>query len=281
MAVQPTAVIDEAKVQELEQKFDPEMRFRPTLPPAAQLVEVAADRPVLLPLLHRRLRPAARDHAPRHPPGVRAGSDLPRLRLQQGGAGQAAQAELDARRAACRWSTGRWRVAVALSVLYIPYVFDDLAFRVGNPDTLDVVMGSVLVVAAARGNAPHDGLAAADHRPRVHGVFARRAAVSRAAQACGQRLAAARQPPVPDEPGHLRHRRRRGRDLRVPLRALRRARDPHRPGPAVPRHRRLGCRPLRRRSGQGVGVRFGDVRHAVRLVGGQRGDRRFADDSRR
>jgi TRAP transporter 4TM/12TM fusion protein len=35
-------------------------------------------------------------------------------------------------------------LACAASVLYIPYVFDDLAFRVGNPDTLDVVMGSVL-----------------------------------------------------------------------------------------------------------------------------------------
>jgi len=30
--------------------------------------------------------------------------------------------------------------------MYIPYVFDDLAFRVGNPDTIDVVMGSVLFV---------------------------------------------------------------------------------------------------------------------------------------
>jgi TRAP transporter 4TM/12TM fusion protein len=30
--------------------------------------------------------------------------------------------------------------------MYIPYVFDDLAFRVGNPDTIDVVMGSVLFI---------------------------------------------------------------------------------------------------------------------------------------
>jgi TRAP transporter 4TM/12TM fusion protein len=33
-----------------------------------------------------------------------------------------------------------------LSSLYIPYVFDDLAFRIGNPDTLDVVMGTTLIV---------------------------------------------------------------------------------------------------------------------------------------
>jgi TRAP-type uncharacterized transport system fused permease subunit len=37
-------------------------------------------------------------------------------------------------------------VAIAISVLYIPYVFDDLAFRVGNPSNLDVAMGTVLVV---------------------------------------------------------------------------------------------------------------------------------------
>ncbi|NDP43343.1 MAG: TRAP transporter fused permease subunit, partial [Aromatoleum sp.] len=37
-------------------------------------------------------------------------------------------------------------LAIAASVLYIPWIFEDLAFRVGNPSTLDVVMGSVLVV---------------------------------------------------------------------------------------------------------------------------------------
>ncbi len=30
---------DERKLQELEEKFDPEMRFRPTVPPATQLVK--------------------------------------------------------------------------------------------------------------------------------------------------------------------------------------------------------------------------------------------------
>jgi TRAP transporter 4TM/12TM fusion protein len=37
-------------------------------------------------------------------------------------------------------------VAAVISALYIPYIFDDLAFRVGNPSTLDVVMGTVLIV---------------------------------------------------------------------------------------------------------------------------------------
>ena len=57
------------------------------------------------------------------------------------------------------------------------------------------------------------------------------------AQALGRVVAEPRQPPLPDEPGHLRHRGRRGRDLRVPLRAVRRARHAHRPRPALHRHR--------------------------------------------
>jgi TRAP-type uncharacterized transport system fused permease subunit len=42
-----------------------------------------------------------------------------------------------------------WLLAhgIAASVLYIPYIFDDLAFRVGNPGPVDVAMGTVLIVA--------------------------------------------------------------------------------------------------------------------------------------
>jgi TRAP transporter 4TM/12TM fusion protein len=36
--------------------------------------------------------------------------------------------------------------ACAISVLYIPYVFDDLMFRVGNPSNMDVIMGSILFI---------------------------------------------------------------------------------------------------------------------------------------
>jgi TRAP transporter 4TM/12TM fusion protein len=38
-------------------------------------------------------------------------------------------------------------IAIAVSVLYIPWIFEDLTFRVGNPLTIDVVMGSILIVA--------------------------------------------------------------------------------------------------------------------------------------
>ena len=41
-----------------------------------------------------------------------------------------------------------WILAFAgiISALYVPWVFSDLAFRVGNPLTIDVVMGTVLIV---------------------------------------------------------------------------------------------------------------------------------------
>lgn len=37
-------------------------------------------------------------------------------------------------------------VAVAVASLYVPYIFEDLVFRVGNPSTLDVVMGTITIV---------------------------------------------------------------------------------------------------------------------------------------
>jgi TRAP transporter 4TM/12TM fusion protein len=146
MSAQSAAVIDDAKVQELEQKFDPEMRFRPIVPPAAHLVKwlliilscfhyYTAGFGLLRETTHRGVHLAfvlgliflvfafgkkAQDRA--RTPSWSAPGGVPLV----------------------DWSLG---VAVALSVLYIPYVFEDLAFRVGNPSTLDVAMGTVLVVA--------------------------------------------------------------------------------------------------------------------------------------
>lgn len=37
-------------------------------------------------------------------------------------------------------------VAVAAASLYVPYIFEDLVFRVGNPSMLDVIMGSITIV---------------------------------------------------------------------------------------------------------------------------------------
>ncbi|WP_419204610.1 TRAP transporter permease [Bordetella trematum] len=46
-----------------------------------------------------------------------------------------------------------WLIAIvlAVSVLYIPYIFDDLAYRVGDPMPMDVVMGTILIVGLLEG----------------------------------------------------------------------------------------------------------------------------------
>jgi TRAP transporter 4TM/12TM fusion protein len=137
--------IDDAKVQELEEKFDPEMRFRPALPPASVIIKwllitlsvfhyYTAGFGLLRETTHRGIHLAfvlaliflvfafsKKGQGVQRTPSWLAPGGVPLV----------------------DWLLG---LCIAVSVLYIPYVFDDLAFRVGNPDTLDVVMGSVLVI---------------------------------------------------------------------------------------------------------------------------------------
>ena len=140
-----SSTIDERAISELEQKFDPEMRFRPTWPPASTVLKVLL---IALSCFHYYtagfglLREAT--HRGVHLAFVlglifivfsfRRSHDAkpePRSTWAPGGVPLA------------DWLLG---IAVAASVLYIPYVFDDLAFRVGNPTALDVTMGSILMV---------------------------------------------------------------------------------------------------------------------------------------
>jgi TRAP transporter 4TM/12TM fusion protein len=140
-----STTIDEAKLQELEEKFDPEMRFRPALPPASVIIKwllitlsifhyYTAGFGLLRETTHRGIHLAfvlgliflvfafsKKGQGVQRPPSWLAPGGVPLV----------------------DWLLGLF---IAASVLYIPYVFDDLAFRVGNPSTLDVLMGSVLVV---------------------------------------------------------------------------------------------------------------------------------------
>lgn len=139
------AALDSKKLLELEEKFDPEMRFRPVVPPALQIVKwllitlscfhyYTAGFGLLRETTHRGVHMAFvlsliflvfagtkkhADYAPRN------------TWLSPGGVPLA------------DWLLG---LCCAASVLYIPWVFDDLAFRIGNPDTSDVVMGTILFV---------------------------------------------------------------------------------------------------------------------------------------
>src|SRR5262249_18372472 len=125
--------------------FDPEMRFRPTWPPASTVLKAllialscfhyyTAGFGLLRETTHRAVHLAfvlglifivfglRRAHGAAKPrPQWWAPGGVP------GGAGLRA-------------------VAVALWVLYPPYIFADMAFGVGTPGPLDVAMGSTLIV---------------------------------------------------------------------------------------------------------------------------------------
>jgi TRAP transporter 4TM/12TM fusion protein len=140
-----SALPDAQQLQQLEQKFDPEMRFRPTVPPATLVLKVllialscfhyyTAGFGLLREATHRGVHLAfvlglifivfsfsRRDNERARAPSWRAPGGVPLI----------------------DWALA---AAVAISVLYIPYIFDDMAFRVGNPGLLDVCMGSILLV---------------------------------------------------------------------------------------------------------------------------------------
>ncbi|MFO1296643.1 MAG: TRAP transporter permease [Rubrivivax sp.] len=141
-----TATLDDKQLDELERKYDPEMRFRPLTAAAATIVGAllialscfhyyTAGFGLLQEITHR---------------GVHLAFVLGLIFLvfphRRALLERAAQHRW--------WAPGNvpwfdWLLAVAIaaSVLYIPWIFDDLAFRVGNPGPLDVAMGSILLVA--------------------------------------------------------------------------------------------------------------------------------------
>jgi len=129
-------------LQAIEERYDPELRFR-VLPPALTLATGAVL--FLLSCYHFYTAgfgiPRATTHAGLHmgvtlllvyvsfaalsrretPPGMLAPMGLP----------------------LADWVLG---LAAAVSAFYVPWVFSELAFRVGNPLPLDVVMGTILIV---------------------------------------------------------------------------------------------------------------------------------------
>jgi TRAP transporter 4TM/12TM fusion protein len=140
-----TTELDEKKLQELEEKFDPEMRFRPVVPPAVQIVKWLL---IVLSCFHFYTAGFGLLRETTHR-GVHMAFVLGLIFLVFAFNRKSA----DESPRSTWWRPGGvplvdWMlaVAVALSVLYIPYVFDDLAFRVGNPDLSDVVFGSILFV---------------------------------------------------------------------------------------------------------------------------------------
>jgi TRAP transporter 4TM/12TM fusion protein len=140
------AALDDKQLEQLEQKYDPEMRFRPLSAGAALVVGAllialsafhyyTAGFGLLQEITHR---------------GVHLAFVLGLIFLvfphRKALLEKAAEHRLLAP-GSVPWFDWLLALAIAASVLYIPWIFEDLAFRVGNPGTLDVVMGSILLVA--------------------------------------------------------------------------------------------------------------------------------------
>jgi TRAP transporter 4TM/12TM fusion protein len=137
--------LDGRKLQELEEKFDPEVRFRPTVTPATQIVKWLL---IALSCFHYYTAGFGLLREATHR-GVHLAFVLSLIFLVFAGSKKSQDAPPHS-----SWLRPGgvplldWLLALvcALSVLYIPYVFDDLAFRVGNPSLTDVVFGSILFI---------------------------------------------------------------------------------------------------------------------------------------
>ena len=137
-----TPTLSAEDLQAIEERYDPEMRFR-TLSPALTLASGAVL--FLLSCYHFYTAgfgiPRATTHA-----GLHMGVTLFLVYLSFSAFGRketphGALAPLGLPLA--DWVLG---IAAALSAFYVPWVFTELAFRVGNPLTIDVVMGTILIV---------------------------------------------------------------------------------------------------------------------------------------
>jgi TRAP transporter 4TM/12TM fusion protein len=145
MTAATTALPDDKTLQELEEKFDPEMRFRPSAPPATQIIKWLL---VALSIFHFYTAGFGLLQEVTHR-GVHLAFVLGLIFLVFAGSKKSQESQAQNSLLApggvplVDWLLG---IACAISVLYIPMVFADLAFRVGNPSTMDVVMGTILML---------------------------------------------------------------------------------------------------------------------------------------
>jgi len=137
--------LDPSKTHELEEKFDPEMRFRPIVPPASYVVGALL---VVLSCFHYYTAGFGLLRETTHR-GIHLAFVLGLIFLVF-----PYRKKLLGHTAPHSWMTPGgvhlvdwiFGILIAISVLYIPWIFEDLAFRVGNPLPLDVAMGTILIV---------------------------------------------------------------------------------------------------------------------------------------
>jgi len=142
--------IDETKAQALTEQYDPEIRFRPLAAGATWIVSILL---VSLSIFHYYTAGFGLLRESTHR-GVHLAFVLSLIFLVFGFNKRAYKREPKS----TWYAPGGiplfdWLIALALAltVLYIPYIFDELAFKVGNPDKIDVVMGTILLLGLLEG----------------------------------------------------------------------------------------------------------------------------------
>ena len=141
-----TTLPNDKQLLAMEEKFDPEMRFRPSVPPATVLIKWLL---ITLSCFHYYTAGFGLLRETTHR-GVHLAFVLGLIFLVFAGSkavGNRAVRHSLTTPGGIPWYDWLLGLGVALAVLYIPYTFEDLAFRVGNPNTYDVVFGSILFIA--------------------------------------------------------------------------------------------------------------------------------------
>jgi TRAP transporter 4TM/12TM fusion protein len=139
-----TLVIDEKAAAELEAKYDSEMRFRPMANVALRTVTFLL---IALSVFHYYTAGFGLLREATHR-GVHLAFVLGLIFLVFAFNKKVSVQQSSSWHHPLGLPLYDWVFAVlaVVSALYIPYVFDDLAFRIGNPDTADVVLGTILIV---------------------------------------------------------------------------------------------------------------------------------------
>ncbi len=137
-----STLLDPTAVHHLEEKYDPELQFRSITPPASWLVAALL---VALSSFHYYTAGFGLLREATHR-GIHLAFVLGLIFLVFGFRRKSTSVS-------GVWAPGGvplidWLLALtaAAASLYIPYVFDNLAFRIGDPLPIDVIMGTVMIV---------------------------------------------------------------------------------------------------------------------------------------
>ena len=137
-----TRHLSEEELKRLEEQFDPEARFRTTLRPVAILAGVIM---FLLSSYHFYTAGFGIPRATLHR-GVHMGVSLFLVYLSFAAFNSGRNKTTGFVILGVPVTDWIFALAAAVSAFYVPYVYDQLQFRIGNPNQLDIIMGTVLLV---------------------------------------------------------------------------------------------------------------------------------------